>query len=169
MEMVKILQESKLIPDKVANTSKAMAILLKGKELGFGVYESFDFIDIIQGQAALRGAGKGCLLRRAGIDYDVIQNFEPISINEETKKPTNVITTIAFYDKKNPERVKKYSFKWSQAVAMGLDKKDGWQKMPEIMMMWRCLSLGANFYFPDVVHRMYTPEELGFDEAIEAE
>lgn len=167
MEMVKILQESKLLPDKVNNTSKAMAILLKGKELGFGVYESFQFIDIIQNQPTLSAAGKGCLLKRAGIEYDILQDYEPIT--DESGKTIDVITTIQFYSKNNPEKVKKFSFKWSEACNMGLKDKDNWKKMPKRMMLWRCLSGGANFYYPDLMHRMYTPEELGFEESVELE
>jgi hypothetical protein len=165
-ESVSLMRKAGLFPNKVASTEQAIAILLQGKELGFGYYESLKFIDVINGMPTVSGAGKGALLKRRNIRFRIVDDATPIKINPikigSTDVEVDYITTIEFYDPTAPEgfKIVRFSFSYVEAALQGLTEKAMWKKMWKIMLRWRALSGGANFYFPEYMHRMYMPDEI---------
>jgi hypothetical protein len=147
--------KSGLLPPAVKTAEQAVVIALKGKELGLESMLSFDLIDVIAGKPSLKPKGMGLLVRKGGVKYKTIKDFEPILDDKGNK--VDYETVIRFYRDGIEEDIK-YTYK--DAQLMGLTGKDNWKKQPGVMMYWRCFSKAANRVCPDLIGGMYTTEEL---------
>jgi len=147
--------KSGLLPASVKTPEQAVVIALKGKELGLTPMASFELIDVIMGKPALKPKGMAGMVRKGGVKYQTIKDFEPI-FNEEGKK-VDMETVIRFYRDGLEENVR---YTYMDAQTLGLTSKDNWKKQPGVMMYWRCFSKGANRVCPDLIGGLYTTEEL---------
>lgn len=147
--------KSGLLPPSVNSPEKAVVIAMKGKELGLATMASFDFIDVIAGKPSLKPKSMAALVRKGGVKYKTIKDFEPIVDDKGNK--IDYETIIRFYRDGIEEDVK-YTYK--DASLMQLTSKDNWKKQPGVMMYWRCFSKGANRICPDLIGGLYTTEEL---------
>lgn len=147
--------KSGLLPPSVNSPEKAVVIAMKGKELGLATMASFDFIDVIAGKPSLKPKSMAALVRKGGVKYKTIKDFEPIVDSNGNK--IDYETIIRFYRDGIEEDVK-YTYK--DATLMGLTGKDNWKKQPGVMMYWRCFSKAANRICPDLIGGLYTTEEL---------
>lgn len=147
--------KSGLLPSNIKSPEQAVVIAIKGKELGLTPLASFEFIDVISGKPSLKPKAQAALVRKGGVKYQTIKDFEPV-FDEEGKK-VDMETIIRFYRDGIQEDVK---YTYRDAQALGLTGKDNWKKQPGIMMYWRCFSKGANRVCPDLIGGLYTTEEL---------
>lgn len=147
--------KSGLLPPSVKTAEQAVVIALKGRELGLETMASFDFIDVIAGKPSLKPKAMGALVRKGGVKYKTIKDFEPIVDDKGNK--IDYETIIRFYRDGIEEDVK---YTWKDAALMQLVNKDNWKKQPGVMMYWRCFSKGANRICPDLIGGLYTTEEL---------
>lgn len=164
--LVQTLIDSKKLPSHVKTIEDAITIAQMGKELGFGIMQSFHYIQPIQGKLTLAARALGALLRRGGVKYtteeDAVYVYEDGSVSEypssdENRKFVDRRTTILFYRDDLTERC---SFTMRDAKLQGLLTKDNWQRMPKEMMFARCIAKGANRIGPDLLMGLYTTEEM---------
>lgn len=155
IEQAKDWVKSGLLPASIKTPEQAVVIVLKGKELNMTPMMSFEMIDVIMGKPSLKPKAMAAMVRKGGVRYQTIQDFEKIV--DKDGKSVDAITTIKFIRDGLEDVV---SYKYSDATALGLTSKDNWKKQPGIMMYWRCFSKGANRVCPDLIGGMYTNEEL---------
>jgi len=155
LDQATVWVKSGLLPSSVKTPEQAVVIALKGKELNLTPMASFELIDVIMGKPALKPKGMAGMVRKGGVRYKTVKDFEPV-FDAEGKK-VDMETIIRFYRDGLEEDVK---YTYRDAQALGLTSKDNWKKQPGIMMYWRCFSKGANRVCPDLIGGLYTTEEL---------
>lgn len=155
LEKVATWVKSGLLPANIKTPEQGFLVISKGGELGLKPLESFEFIDIIQNKPTLKPKGMGALIKRGGVKYKTLQDFEPLT--DDKGAVVDFITSIEFNRDGEVEIV---TYKYSDATNMGLTTKDNWKKQPATMMYWRCLSKGANRVCPDLISGMYNSEEV---------
>src|SRR3990167_7816753 len=147
LELGKVLVKSGMLPQSVKNPEAAVAIMLKGREIGMPVMESFALINVIQGKPTIAPQGMLALIKRSGQQED-------IQISDDG-------TTCTVTMKRKGESQHTASFSMEDAKAMGLAGKDNWIKQPKTMRQWRAIAACARVVFPDIIGGMYLPEEMG--------
>ena len=147
LELGKVLVKSGMLPQSVKSPEAAVAIMLKGREIGMPVMESFALINVIQGKPTIAPQGMLGLIKRSGQQED-------IQIEDDGEKCTVTM-------KRKGESQHTASFSMGDAKTMGLAGKDNWNKQPKTMRQWRAIAACARVVFPDIIGGMYLPEEMG--------
>jgi hypothetical protein len=161
--LAKALIASKFVPPAYKTPENVVAVILQGKELGFGAMTSLSNINIIQGKPTLSVHAINAKLAQRGIKIKTLKDYEKV-VNQDGKV-SDIITTIRFYVplvvpiNGDNYLVEDCSFTWKEAISMQLDKKDNWIKMPRIMMWSRCLTIGARRVAADSLLGMYETTE----------
>jgi hypothetical protein len=140
----------------MASPEQAMAIMLKGHELGLGLTASFEFVQVVEGRPALSPRGMLALIHNspecAGVQVvDVLDDKKAVIGCTATMKRRNGF---------------EYSVTWTMADAQraGVIKSgSGWEKYPANMLRWRAIGFCADVVFPDVIGGMKRADELGAD------
>jgi hypothetical protein len=149
MAISEMLVKSGMLPTSIKTKEAAAAIILKGREIGMPMMESFSLINVIQGKPTIAPQGMIALARRTReLEYLKVEN-----------NPTNTATTVRVKRKGEPEFVTTFSDE--DAKAMQLLNKDNWQKQRPVMRQWRAVSANLRITFADVIGGMYVPEEMG--------
>ena len=160
--LAKTLIDSKLVPPTLRTPEMVVTVIQQGRELGFGAVTSINNIHNIQGKPCLSVHAINAKLAQKGIKIKTLKDFE---IQKEGES-VDAVTTIRFYvPLEKPINNSFYleedvTFKWSQAVDMGLTSKDNWKKMKSIMLWNRCLSIGARRVAADSLLGLYEITEL---------
>lgn len=140
----------------VNSPEQAMAIMLKGYELGLGLTASFEFIDIIQGKPSLKPRGMLALLHNH-------PDCAEIKVQDLTDK-SGTPTACTVYMRRENGFEYTVTFTMDDAKKAGLVKADsGWAKYPANMLRWRALGFCADVVFPDVLGGLKRSDELGAD------
>ena len=143
-----ILLRSGFLPPHIRRPEQAVAIMLRGKELGIGPMEALSSINMIQGKVSSSTQLMLALIYRSGLLEDITMNEGDPSVCIMTRKGMQ------------PHKVE---FGTARARQMGLMGKDNYRKFPEVMFMWRAIAICARRVFPDVIGAIYTPDELGLE------
>jgi len=162
ISFAEVLIASKLVPQSLKTPESVVAVILQGKELGFGPVTSLNNINNIQGKPTLSIHAIAAKISQAGIAYKLVQDFEEIvkQIDGEDKI-VDRITTFEFYKKWNGETItNRVSYRWSEATKAGYTTKDNWQKMPRIMLRTRALTIGARIVAPEAILGLYETSEM---------
>lgn len=140
----------------VANPEQAMAIMIKGYELGLGLASSFEFIKTIQGKPTLTPMGALALIQNsphcAGLKIEDIkdEHGNPQACRVWMKRTNGFEYTV--------------EFSMEDAIRAGLVKPDsGWDKYPANMLRWRAIGFCADVVFPDVIGGLKRADEFGAD------
>jgi hypothetical protein len=134
----------------VASAEQAMAIMLKGYELGLSLTASFEFVQVVQGRPALSPRGALAL---------ILQSPELEDMKIEDKPGA---CTVWMKRKNGFEYTCTYTLE--DAKKAGLVKDDsGWKKYEANMLRWRAIGFCADVVFPDVIGGMKRADELGAD------
>ncbi len=140
----------------VANPEQAMAIMIKGHELGLGLATSFEFIKSIQGKPALVPMGALALIQGsplcAGLRIEDIKDDKnnPQACRVWMKRTNGFEYTV--------------EFSMDDAKRAGLVKPDGaWTTYPANMLRWRAVGFCADVVFPDVLGGLKRADEYGAD------
>jgi len=140
----------------VASPEQAMAIMIKGHELGLGLASSFEFIKSIQGKPALVPMGALALIQGsplcAGLKIEDLKDDKgaPQACRVWMKRTNGFEYTV--------------EFSMEDAKRAGLVKPDsGWANYPANMLRWRAIGFCADVVFPDVLGGLKRADEYGAD------
>lgn len=133
---------------------KAMAVMVKGHELGLGLAASFDFIHVIQGKPSLSSMGALALVYNH-------PEYEGIEIVEEKNSNGDPYSCSVTMVRSNGFK-HTVTFTVDDARRAGLIKsKSGWEKYPANMLRWRAIGYCADLVFPDALGGLRRAEEFG--------
>lgn len=156
MEVMKweagVLVASGFLPKHIQKPEHAIAIMLKGRELGVPSWTALTKIQVIQGNPTTAPELMLALIYRSGeledMQIDSQESACKVTMKRKGKSPLSA------------------SFSLDDAKKMGLADKDNWKKQPATMMKWRAISACARLAFPDIIQGMYTHEEIAPDSAV---
>lgn len=132
----------------VNSPQQAMAIMLKGYELGLSLTAAFEFIQVVQGKPTLSPRGALAL---------ILQHPELDSIKIEDKP-----NACSVWMKRKNGFEYTLEFSMADAEKAGVIKPDsGWSKYPQNMLRWRAVGFCADVVFPDVIGGSRRADELG--------
>jgi len=148
-EQASMLVKSGFLPSSVKSPEQAVAIMLKGREIGIPAMQAFSQINVIQGKPTVSAELMMALIYRAfptaKIDFDKLDNDGCVI---KAARPGGKQQT--------------FSFSMDDAKAAGLTSKDNWKKYARAMLRSRAVSEMARSLFPDAIMGCsYTPEEMG--------
>lgn len=138
----------------VSSPEQAVAIMLKGHELGLGMTAAFELIHIIQGQASISPRGALALIHQSGLLTGLEIDNQPDACTVMMTRRGGISYTC--------------TFTMQDALRAELVKPGGnWIKYPANMMRWRAIGYCADVMFPDVLAGMKTADQFGaaIDEA----
>lgn len=147
-EQATILIKSGFLPTAVNTPEKAIAIMMKGKEVGMQPMQALSQINVIQGKPGLSAEGMLALVLKnyPGTKIDYLNNDNESCVIEVTKPG---------------DKGQIWSFTLEDAKKAELLGKDMWRKYPRSMLRSRCISEMCRGMFPDAIQGCsYTPEEL---------
>jgi hypothetical protein len=147
-EQASMLVKTGFLPNAIKTPEQAIAIMLKGRELGMAPMQAFSHIAIIQGKPTISAEGMLALILKAypSTKITYIQN-DDLACIMEVVRPGNA-----------PAR---FSFSYEDAQKAKLTNKDNWNTYRRAMLRSRCISEMARSVFPDALSGVsYTPEEL---------
>lgn len=147
-EMATALVESGLLPQHVKTPQAALAIMLKGREIGVPAMQALSNIVVIQGKPTCNAEIMNALIYRDHGDHAlrfIEANNEVATLEYKRRSWTSYLT---------------FSFTIADAKQAGL-QGGNWAKYPAAMLRARCISAVARMAFADSIGGMYTPEELG--------
>ena len=126
---------------------QAIAVALKGRELGIPPMAAFSQIKVIQGNPTCTSELMLALIYRRYPNADI--NYE---------EGSDFCKVIALRPGGKP---KEFTYTMNDADKAGLSSKDNWRKHPKAMLRARAISMMARAVFPDALMGLsYTPEEL---------
>lgn len=160
-DLGKMLIESGMIPKSVKHPGAAVAIILKGRELGLGPMASFDLITVIQGKPGVSPQGMLALINQSGLSENIkIWDDGEAAFCTMKRKGQDPHTERFGMD---DARVFKTT-EWQDGGGkkeIPLSQKSNWLSQPRTMRKWRVVAACARIVYPDVVAGLYTPDELG--------
>jgi hypothetical protein len=134
-----------LIPRDVATPAHAVALIMRGSEIGLGPMESLTKLHLIEGRVTLPAETMMALAIRGGVRHQFIDHT-PERVTVELTRP-------GF----EPMRV---SWSMADAKRAGLAGRQNWRKYPRAMLRARVISEALRAYAPDLLGGAYVPEEL---------
>src|SRR3990167_7192873 len=149
MEQATTLGRSGLLPKSIDTPEKAIAIALKGRELGIPMMHSFSHIHIVDGKP---GASAELMLAL------IYRKFPQAVVHykESSEKICRVVVT------RPGRKEQEFSYSIDEAQKAGLLAKTNWQKYAAAMLRARAVAIVGRAVFPDALMGCnYTPEELG--------
>lgn len=145
---VDVLIKSGFLPKAVDTPEKALAIALKGRELGLPMMQAITSIHVIDGKPTISAELMAALVHQR--------------IPGGILRCVDTSDKIATYEAGRPgDKILKMSFTWDEAVRAGVTGKDNWRKYPAAMLRARCCSAICRIVFPDAIMGVSTPDELG--------
>lgn len=141
------LLKSGFLPKSITTPEQAIAVMMKGVELGIGPMEALSGINVILGKPAVSPQLMLALARRTRelTDFQVSDDGNSCKVTIQRKGMSPITTQFSMED----------------AKGMGLASKDNWIKQPKVMRQWRAVAANLRISFPDAIAGLYTPEELG--------
>lgn len=149
-EQAAMLVKSGMIPSSIRTPEAAIAIMLKGRELGIPPMQAFAQISVINGKPAI---GAELMLARI---YERYPNAEIDIVRREADG-------CEIQARRNPKRkMTSFKFDLEDAKRAGVLGKDSWAKYPRAMFYWRAVTEMARALWPEcLAGASHTPEELG--------
>lgn len=154
MQQADMLVRTKFLPAAIDTKEKAIAVMMKGRELGIPPMYALSNIAVISGKPTCTAELMLALIYRDHGDDAVM--FTEVSATKATIS----------YKRRGWKERQTFSFSIEDARTAGLSGGN-WAKYPAAMLRARCTSAVGRMGFPDTIAGMYTPEELGA--AVDAE
>lgn len=143
-------------------TEQAMAIMLKGYELGLSLTAAFEFINVIQDKPSLIPRGALALILGS-------PEYAGLKIEDKTDDKGNPTACVVWMKRRNGlEYTAKFTMEDAKRAEL-IKAGSGWAKYPANMLRWRALGYCADVVFPDVLGGMKRSDELGADLTPEGE
>lgn len=148
------LVKSGLLPVAINTPEKALAVALKGHEIGIPLMQAFAHIHIINGKPTMSSELMLVMIYKhhphAILEFDSTDTYCSIKSARSAKHP-----------------IQTFRFSWDDAKRADLLKKTTWNQYPRAMLKARAISEMARTVFPDALCGIsYTPEELGAEVAM---
>lgn len=157
VHQAKALVGTGFLPDAIRTPEQALAIMMKGRELGIPPMYALSNIVVIKGKPTANAELMLALIYRDHGD-------EALRIAESDEK-----ICVALYKRRGWHGPERFAFTMEDAQRANLLTNDTWKKYPKAMLRARCISAVARMAFPDTLGGLYTPEELGAAVAVDAE
>lgn len=136
----------------VTSPEAAMAIMIKGYELGMGLTASFEFVQVVEGKPALSPRGMLAMIHQHS---DLVE----VKVKESTDKSCTV-----WMKRKDTDFEFETTWTIEDAKKAGVYKPNsGWDKYPANMLRWRAIGFCADVVCPDLIGGMKRADELGAD------
>lgn len=143
------LIRSNFLPAGIKTPEQAVAIILKGRELGIPPMQALSHIHVINGKPTMS----------AELMLAQIMRLHPKTKISYPKRTSEVCEVKVQRDGSDASV---FSFSMADAQAAGLLNNPTWKKYPRAMLHARCVSEMARSLFPDAISGVsYTPEEMG--------
>lgn len=143
------LIRSGFLPSGIKTPEQAVAIILKGRELGIPPMQALSHIHVINGKPTMS----------AELMLAQIMRLHPKTKISYPKRTSEVCELKVQREGSEPSL---FSFTIQDAQAAGILGNPTWKKYPRAMLHARCISEMARSLFPDAISGVsYTPEELG--------
>jgi len=153
--LAQTLVKSSLTYKKDRTVDDLILIMIKGVEIGLAPMAAISFIHVIQGTPSLSPQGMLALIYASG-------QLEDMTISDDG-------TTCTVTMKRKGLSPHSETFSIEKAKELGLGGRDAWRKQPENMRKWRAVSACARIVFSDIIHGLYTTEELHPDVVIDGD
>ena len=148
-EQATMLVNSGFLPKAIKTAEQAIAIAIKGVEVGIPMMQSFSQINVIEGKPTISAEGMNFLIRKNC----------PQAILDIIERTNEACKIRASRPNHTPHE---FTFTIEDAKKAQLMANPSWQKYPKNMLFARCMSDVARTMFPDCIGGIsYTPEELG--------
>ena len=151
LDMAAQLVPTGFLPTTIRTPQQAVAIMLKGRELGVPPMYALSNIVIVNGKPSISAEMMLALVYR-----DHGKKATRIKHSDDTQ------CTMEYRLEGWPD-VSSYTFSIDQAKKAGLLSNQTWTKYPAAMLRARCISAVARMAFPESIAGMYSPGELGED------
>lgn len=140
---------SGLLPDSIKKPETALAIMLKGDEIGVGAMYALSHISIISGKPAMSAELMAALTQRSGHKIRTIES-------------TDQRCVVVGIRRDDPTHETRIEFSMDDARRANLAAKSSWKTYPVDLLRSRAISRLCRTMFADAIAGMsYTPEELG--------
>lgn len=152
VEQAKMLVPTGFLPKGIDTPAKAVAVMLKGRELGIPPMYALSNIHIIQGKPTVSAE-----LLLAIIYRD--QGDDALMFTETSETRATVR-----YKRRSWRETKTFTFSIEDAKRAEIttgSNAHSWKHYPAAMLRARCISAVARLAFPDSIGGMYTPDEMG--------
>lgn len=146
----------------VSSPEQAMAIMLKGYELGLGLAASFEFIQVVQGRPTISPRGALAMIMQSPLCAGV-------TIEDIADDQGNPVACRVWMKRANGFE---YTATWTleDAKRAGIIKKEGaWETYPANMLRWRAVGYCADVVFPDLIGGLKRADEFGADLTIQGD
>lgn len=146
-DQIRYIASTEVVPKHLRGRPEAMlAVILKGRSLGFDDIQALDSIDFIDGKATLSGEAMVALVRSKGhsITWELVPGDKCTARGKrlDSGDEAQIVWTVAM------------------AKEAGLWGRGAWKGYPDVMLTWRAVSQLCRFLFADVLRGVsYTPEE----------
>lgn len=150
-EQASMVVKTGFLPAAIKTPEQAIAIALKGRELGIPPMQAFAHIHIIQGKPTISAELMLSLIFRncPGAVVNYVQTTSDSCVIE-AKRPNGSAA--------------RFSFTMDDARRADLLGKGNWKSYPGAMLRARAIAIMARALFPDAIMGCsYIPEELGAD------
>jgi hypothetical protein len=147
-DQVSVLVKSGLLRKAIDTPEKAIAMVLKGSELGLPLMAALNGISVVNGATMTDGQTMLALIfsRVPGASVDWLERTDKLCRLEASRPGRK--TTI-------------FEFTMEDAKRAGLDQKPGpWKQYPRVMLQWRAVSEMGKAMFPDVLAGVYLEDEV---------
>lgn len=149
VEAAKALVGSGLLPKGIDTAQKAVAIILKGAELGIPPMHAFAHLVVINGKPSCSAELHLALLARGGVTWKWLKDGADGTAEIEFHRPGFPAPFVGRFSLEDARRA-------------GLASNSTWEKYPGPMLRARAITAGARMFGADLLAGMsYTPEELG--------
>lgn len=143
------LIKSNFLPSSIKSVEQAVAIILKGREIGVPPMQALSHIHVINGKPTLS----------AELMLAQILKYHPRTKISYPERSGERCTIKVQRDGSDPST---FTFSMHDAELAGVTKNSTWQKYPRAMLHARCVSEMARSLFPDAIAGVsYCPEEMG--------
>lgn len=139
-------------PLQNVNQRKADAffVIMMGYECGLPPMTALQQINVVDGKLVMSAQSLVSLARQRGVEFDM-------------PDPATVKSGATVKIKRPGGEWKSFTFTLDMAKLQQLDGKKNWQKMPQLMLIWRAVSMALRFEAPDLIGPAYAPEEINPD------
>jgi hypothetical protein len=144
-EQANVIVASGFAPKSIKTAEQALAVMLKGHEMGLPPMLSLAEIKIIQGTPTMSASLMLAMMYKAGIEINFLRLTDE-GCTMEVRRPGREKQIIKF-DMEDAKRA-------------GLSSNDSWRKYPRAMCRSRCTSEAARSVAPDIIMIGYTPDEI---------
>lgn len=167
-QQAEALVKSSFLPKDVKTPEQAMAIILMGRELGIGIMQAFNSINVIAGKPTISPQLMLALINRTGHLEDMLISDDgqccAVTMRRKGRQPHSEAFSM-----KDAALMKTTEYINGEKKTISLSEKYNWRQQPAVMRKWRAVAACARVVFPDVIMGLYTPEELGAEVDSEGE